>query len=150
MDLNLEKENYTKENNYYEKVLEFFNNFREEDENEEDFVYTNETVDFLTCLFNNKKEERFKNENNLYRKLDSFNAKKDLQSLLEVLENPFILSTNLPSVVNGKEYEESLSRGIIKLAKSFVIVELNNAKEDDKEWLKCKLEKQKEEKDTKG
>ena len=105
---------------------------------------------FLTCLFNNKKEERFKNENNLYRKLDSFNAKKDLQSLLEVLENPFILSTNLPSVVNGKEYEESLSRGIIKLAKSFVIVELNNAKEDDKEWLKCKLEKQKEEKDTKG
>lgn len=92
MDLNLE----------YEKVLEFFNNFREEDENEEDFVYTNETVDFLTCLFNNKKEERFKNENNLYRKLDSFNAKKDLQSLLEVLENPFILSTNLPSVVNGK------------------------------------------------
>lgn len=98
---------------------------------------------FLTCLFNNKKEERFKNENNLYRKLDSFNAKKDLQSLLEVLENPFILSTNLPSVVNGKEYEESLSRGIIKLAKSFVIVELNNAKEDDKEWLKCKLENRK-------
>lgn len=50
MDLNLEKENYTKENNYYEKVLEFFNNFREEDENEEDFVYTNETVDFFNLF----------------------------------------------------------------------------------------------------
>lgn len=40
MDLNLEKE----------KILEFFNNFREKDENEEDFVYTNETVDFFNLF----------------------------------------------------------------------------------------------------